>query len=197
MIYAQAQFVGLPEVHAEYLVGLPSYNAIFPSHLDIQVNIKQASGVTPQRPWRLLEGEGTSPHHAASGTVVPGAFVLQAAPACWATPHTTTAFAADVCVLPGSDSSRDAGSAPMVRGCGRARLVARQARPLHRRSRTPELGWRVSDQCHVLLGRGKLHGHQQLSTSHGCAGHGFSTNRARVLGPSSTQFSGHVQAAST
>jgi putative ABC transport system permease protein len=46
MIYAKAQLVGLPEVHAEYLLGMASYNANFATPLDIQVNIKRASNVS-------------------------------------------------------------------------------------------------------------------------------------------------------
>ena len=46
MIYAKGEFVGLPEVHPSYLLGLTSYDANFTSHLDVQINIKQSSGVS-------------------------------------------------------------------------------------------------------------------------------------------------------
>jgi putative ABC transport system permease protein len=46
MIYRKGEFVGLAETHPSYLLGTSAYDANFATHLDMQVNIKQASGVS-------------------------------------------------------------------------------------------------------------------------------------------------------
>jgi putative ABC transport system permease protein len=46
MIYAEGQFVGLPEAHPDYLLGMPAYDANFTTHFDAQINIRQAGDVS-------------------------------------------------------------------------------------------------------------------------------------------------------
>jgi putative ABC transport system permease protein len=46
MIYAKGQFVGLQEVHPDYLLGMPAYDANFTTHFDAQVNVQQAGDVS-------------------------------------------------------------------------------------------------------------------------------------------------------
>jgi putative ABC transport system permease protein len=46
MIYAKGQFVGLQEVHPDYLLGMPAYDANFVTHFDAQINVEQAGDVS-------------------------------------------------------------------------------------------------------------------------------------------------------
>jgi putative ABC transport system permease protein len=59
MIYGKGQFVGLQEVHPDYLLGMPAYDANFTTHLDAQVNVQQAGDVSQAAALAAVERAAT------------------------------------------------------------------------------------------------------------------------------------------